>query len=56
MSACIIPLYNGKGERRDCTIYREISILSIPVKIYGRVLVSRVTESTKGQVAKEQGG
>ena len=29
----------GKGDRRDCTNYRGISILSIPEKIYGKLLV-----------------
>ena len=30
--------------------------MNIPEKIYGRVLISRVIESTKEQVAEEQGG
>ena len=41
---------------RECANYRIISILSIPGKIYGRVRTSRVMESTKEQVAVEQGG
>ena len=49
--ACIVPVYKGKGDRRDCANYRGISILSIPGKIYGRVLISRVIKSTKEQVA-----
>ena len=40
--ACIVPVYKGKGDRREC-----VSILSIPGKIYGRVLIFRVIESTK---------
>ena len=48
---CIVPVYKGKGDRRDCANYRGINILSIPGKIYGRVLISRVIESTKEQVA-----
>ena len=55
-AACIVPVYKGKGDRRDCANYRGISILSIPGKIYGRVLINRVIESTKEQVAEEQGG
>ena len=32
----------GKGCRRDCAYYRGISILNIPGKIYGSLLISRV--------------
>ena len=53
--ACNVPVYKGKGDRRDCANYRGISILSIPGKIYGRVLINRAIESTKEQVAEEQG-
>ena len=53
---CIIPVYKGKGDRRDCVNYRGITILSIPGKIYGKVLINRVIESTKEQVAEKQGG
>ena len=55
-AACIVPVYKGKGDRRDCANYRGIIILSIPRKIYGMVLISKVIESTKNQVAEEQGG
>ena len=44
---CIVPVYKEKGDRRDCANYRVINILSIPRKIYGRVLISRVIESKK---------
>ena len=53
---CIIPIYKGKGDRRDCANYRAISILSILGKIYGRVLINRRIESTKEQVAEKQEG
>ena len=54
--ACIVPVYKGKGRRREYGNYRGISILSIPGKIYGMLLINRVTEITKEQVAEEQGG
>ena len=40
--ACIVPVYKMKGDRRYCANYRGISILNIPRKIYGRVLIHRM--------------
>ena len=36
-AACIVPIYTGKGDRRECANYRGINILSIPGKIYGLI-------------------
>ena len=54
--ACIVPIYKGKCDRREYVNSKRISILDIPAKIFGRVLVSIVMENTKKQGAKEQGG
>ena len=51
-AACIVPVYKGKGDRRYCVNYRGISILRIPGKINETVLISRVIESMKEQVAE----
>ena len=40
--AVIIPLYKGKGERRECSNYRGISLISEVEKIYVEILVDRV--------------
>ena len=55
-TACIVPVYKGKDDKRICANYRGISMLSMPGKVYGRVFIIRVRESTKEQVAEEQGG
>ena len=34
ISAVIIPLYKGKGERAECKNYRGISLLRVVAKIY----------------------
>ena len=54
--ACIVPIYKGKGEKNECANYRGISLLSIPGKLYGRVIIERVIECTEEQLSEEQGG
>jgi len=38
----IIPLYNEKGSKADCSCYRLISLLSVLGKVSGLVLLSRL--------------
>ena len=38
-SAVIVPLYKGKREKSDCKNYRDISLLSVVIKIYVGILV-----------------
>lgn len=40
--AIIVPLYKGKGNKSDCNSYRGISMLSVPGKVYGRILTERL--------------
>ncbi|MCP5003018.1 MAG: hypothetical protein GY941_03575 [Planctomycetes bacterium] len=54
--AVIVPLYKGKGCRDRCDSYRGISLLSVPGKVYGRVLMNRLREVTECRVSEEQGG
>ncbi len=51
-----MPLYKGKGSRSECSSYRGISLLSVPGKVYGRILTERLMEVTEGKVSKEQRG
>ena len=53
--SCIFPIYRWKGDRRECANYRGMSIVIIPEKIYGRIMISRVIESTKEHVVEEKG-
>ncbi len=54
--AIIVPLYKGKGSRSECSSYRGITLLSVPGKVYGRILTERLMEVTEGKVSEEQGG
>ncbi len=53
--AIIVPLYKGKGSRSVCSSYRGISLLSVPGKVYGRILTERLMEIAEGKVSEEQG-
>ena len=54
--AVIVPFYKGKGDKMECKNYRGISHLSIPGKVYGRVLIERVHELNEGMIGEEQYG
>ena len=54
--AIIVPLYKGKGDRSDCKNYRGISLLSIPGKVYGRIVIERIRSLTEGMIGEEQCG
>ncbi len=54
LNAIIVPLYKGKGSRSECSSYRGISLLSVPGKVYQRIL--RLVEVTEGNVSEEQEG
>ncbi len=52
----IVPLHKDKGSRSECSSYRGISLLSVPGKVYGRILTERLMEVTEGKVCEQQGG
>ena len=43
---CVVPLYKGKGDKCDCPSFRDISLLNVVGKVYGKVLVKRIRESS----------
>ncbi len=51
--AIIVPLYKGKGEREECNNYRGISLLSVPGKIYGRILNERMMSKCQSAILPE---
>ena len=58
----IIPIWKRKGDRRECSQYRGISLLSQPSKVFARILEKRIryiVESQKyykSQLSKNQFG
>ncbi|KAK3536657.1 hypothetical protein QTP86_015466, partial [Hemibagrus guttatus] len=51
----VIPLFK-KGDRRVCSNYREITLLSLPGKVYSRVLERRVQPLIEPRIQEEQCG
>ncbi|KAK3526422.1 hypothetical protein QTP70_025454, partial [Hemibagrus guttatus] len=51
----VIPLFK-KGDRRVCSNYRVITLLSLPGKVYSRVLERRVRPLVEPQIHEEQCG
>ena len=48
-----MPPYKGKGDKRECSNSRGISLLSAVVKLYGRVLIKRVRAGTECAIGEE---
>ncbi|KAK3509856.1 hypothetical protein QTP70_015863 [Hemibagrus guttatus] len=51
----VVPLFK-KGDRRVCSNYRGITLLSLPGKVYSRVLERRVRPLVEPQIQEEQCG
>ncbi len=54
--AILVPVYKGKSRRGECGSYRGISLLSIPGKVYGKVIIDRMQRLTEEKINEEQGG
>ena len=51
-----MPLYKGKGDKCECSNSRDISLLSVVGKLFGRVLIKRVNAGTDCAIGEEQCG
>ena len=54
--ACIVPLYEGKGDKCECDKLRGISLLSVVGKLFGRVLIERIRARSECAIGEEQCG
>ena len=45
--ACVVPICKGEGERSLVKNYRGIRMISIPWKVFGRVVMERIEEATE---------
>ena len=51
-----MPLYKGKGDCLECANYRGISLRSVVGKLYGRIFIERIRNSTDRATEEEQCG
>ncbi len=56
IDAVAVPLYKGKGSASDCDNYRGIMLLSVPGKVYGRILASRLALYAEDLLCEHQNG
>ena len=54
MREIMVPIYKGNGDRSECENYRGISLLSVPSKVYGRILVAKVHILIVESIGKER--
>ena len=52
----IIPIWKRKGDRRECSQYRGISLLSQPSKVFARILEKRIRYIVEPQLSENQFG
>ena len=52
----VIVAVHKKGSKKLCKNYRGISLLSIPGKVFAKILDARMRQVTEGQVMEEQAG
>ncbi len=52
----MLPLYNGKGDKSECTGFSRTSLLSVAGKVYDKVLVKSIRDGTVGMIFDDKGG
>ena len=52
----VVPLYKGKGSRQQCDNSRGITLLSIPGKVYARVIQHRLVRFAERRLSENQNG
>ena len=45
--AIVLPIHAGKGDQNKCKNYRGISLLRVPGKVYGRMLIEKARCTTE---------
>ena len=51
-----VPLWKGKDDRQDCNNYRGVTLLSVPGKVFARIILDRVCHHLLEHQRPEQSG
>ena len=52
----VVPLWKVKGDRRDCNNYQGVTLLSVPGKVFARIIPDRVCHHLLEHQCPEQSG
>jgi len=52
----VAPLWKGRGDRQDCNNYRGVTLLSVPGKLFVRIILDRVLHHLLEHHHPEQSG
>ncbi len=52
----VVPIWKGKGDAKECNNYRGITLLSVPGKVFARILLNRVRQLLLAHQRPEQSG
>ena len=52
----VVPIWKGKGDVRECSNYRGVTLLSVPGKVFARALLSRIRQQLLDHQRPEQSG
>ena len=55
-SGLVVPLWKGKGDCQDCDNYRGVMILSVPDKVFARIILDRTCHHLLEHQGLEQSG
>ena len=55
-SSLLVHLWKGKGDRQDCNTYRGATLLSVPGKVFARIILDWLRHHLLEHQRPEQSG
>ena len=52
----VVPIWKGKSDHQDCNNYRGVTLLSVPGKVFARMIIDRVRHHLLEHQHTEQSG